>query len=61
MEKEQKFDEYCLKCIYYKGWSDAVLMCHYLLDTDIRRPCPPGKDCTVRVLRKRIRKKKVQG
>lgn len=22
-------------------------MCHYILDTGKKRPCPPGKECTV--------------
>ena len=51
----------CLNCIYYRGFASDVFMCNYYLDTGKRRPCPPGKDCTVRVPRKRIRKKKVQG
>ena len=50
-------DKYCLNCTYYRGVTEAVFACNYYLDTSIRRPCPPGKDCTVRVLRKRGRKK----
>ena len=49
-------DSYCEKCIYYKGTGSVLYACHYFLDTDKRRPCPAGKGCTVRVLRKRTRK-----
>lgn len=56
MENEIVSDAYCLNCIYYRG--DVWYVCNYYLDTDIRRPCPGGKGCTVRVLRKRRRKLK---
>ena len=49
-------DKYCWDCRYYQGNCEANMCCCYLLITDKRRPCPPGKDCTVKVKRKRVRK-----
>ncbi len=49
-------DKHCLDCRYYQGAYEADLCCCYLLITDQRRPCPPGKGCTVKVIKKRIRK-----
>lgn len=42
-----EIDEHCVGCYYYRG--EAALFCCYLLVTDKKRPCPPGKDCTVRI------------
>lgn len=55
MEKEKVCDRYCQKCIYFVGWSHDCF-CNYYLMTDKRRPCDPGKGCTVRLLRKKPRK-----
>lgn len=49
-------DAYCLNCIYYVGANDTVFMCNYYIQTDKRRPCTPGKGCTVRVLREKNRR-----
>ena len=49
-------DKHCLDCKYYQGYYESDLCCHYLFETDQRRPCPPGKDCTVKVSRKTRRK-----
>ncbi|MCD7755514.1 MAG: hypothetical protein LUJ09_04175 [Firmicutes bacterium] len=38
----------CSGCAYYYGNSESDVCCNYLLKTGKRRPCPPGKDCTVR-------------
>lgn len=38
-------NEACLGCIYF---SVTTLTCDYILMTDNRRPCPPGKGCTAR-------------
>lgn len=38
-------NEACLGCIYF---AETTLTCDYILMTDKRRPCPPGKGCTVR-------------
>lgn len=38
-------NEACLGCIYF---AETTLTCDYILMTDKRRPCPPGKDCTVK-------------
>ena len=55
MEKQKgiPLDKYCIGCKYYTKITDGVRYCSYMFRTDNRRPCPPGKDCTVRVERKK--------
>jgi hypothetical protein len=48
----------CEGCIYYRGDFEINKCCNYLLVKGERRPCPPGKDCTVKVERKGYREKK---
>ena len=40
-------DEYCIGCKYYRALYQVNTMCHYILDEGRKRPCDPGKDCTV--------------
>lgn len=57
---EVKFDPYCKGCKHYRqSGADTLKMCHYIFDKGHKRPCDPGKDCTVKETRKRGRKKKV--
>ena len=44
-------DPYCDGCFYYRHLSTdgASRCCHYIFVTDTKRPCDPGKDCTVKV------------
>lgn len=49
-------DAYCAGCIYGGGNNEHVKACSYLLVTGQRRPCPAGKGCTVRILRKKTQK-----
>ena len=53
-------DKNCWNCFYWQGHSEPAMCCNYLLITDKRRPCPPGKDCTVKKPRKRRRKKQAE-
>lgn len=39
----------CARCIYH-AVVDGMIVCDYLLITGHRRPCPPGKLCTVRTI-----------
>lgn len=41
-------DSYCKGCTYSSLTSGEQLMCAYYLITNIRRPCPAGKGCTVK-------------
>ena len=51
---EIKFDPYCMNCKHYRrAGADTLKMCHYIFDKDMMRPCPPGKDCTVKELKRR--------
>lgn len=43
----------CEGCKYWRAISVGGRACHYALDNEKRRPCKPGKDCTVRVEKKR--------
>ena len=51
-------NNWCEGCIYFRGEFEINRCCNYYLDTDKRRPCPPGEGCTVRVERKGYREKK---
>ena len=48
----------CLGCIYM-GWVGGWYgCCNYIFMEGKRRPCPPGKDCTVKT-KKRKKKSEV--
>ena len=51
-------DKYCKDCIYY----DSQHICDYIGITHHARIliCPPGKACTVRVLKEDAKKKRTQ-
>ena len=52
------YDRACKGCIYF-GWIGGYHgCCNYIFIAGERRPCPPGKDCTVKKTKKRGRKKK---
>lgn len=46
-------DKYCIGCRYYRTmYGGDQMYCDYIFAEDKKRPCDPGKDCTVRVKRK---------
>ena len=51
-------NNYCEGCIFFRGDFEINRCCNYYIDTDKRRPCPPGEGCTVKIERKRYREKK---
>ena len=51
-------NNYCEGCKHFRGEFVINQCCNYLFDTGKRRPCPPGKDCTVKVKRRGYREKK---
>jgi hypothetical protein len=52
-------DEFCDDCYYYRNvYPGLGRCCHYILMTDKKRPCDPGKGCTVKVKTKVNRRKK---
>lgn len=60
--REKVCDTYCLNCIFYIGTNNISRCCHYYLLTDKRRPCDPGKGCTVKIRRKsRLKTRKDYG
>lgn len=46
-------DKHCMGCKYYHNMYDGGYYCAYLFVTDKRRPCPPGKGCTVKEKRRK--------
>lgn len=51
------FNKDCAGCKYYSSITKAVYYCTYFLETGRRRPCPPGKGCTVKIPKKRRSKR----
>lgn len=47
--------KYCEGCDYWYC-DNNVKCCNYIFEEDRRRPCPPGKGCTVRKTKKKGRK-----
>ena len=45
---ETLIDKHCMGCKYYAGITEYIYYCSYFMKEDKRRPCPPGKGCTVR-------------
>ena len=48
----------CEDCFYRRRLGSEGFCCHYIFMTNQRRPCPPGDECTVKVPRKVMRKRK---
>lgn len=46
--------KYCKGCVYHMG--EYSKFCQYLFVEDKPRPCPPGKDCTAKIKKRRNRK-----
>lgn len=47
----------CKGCFYRRGSTEASKSCDYILIEGHRRPCPPGKGCTVKKKERRRKKK----
>ena len=43
----------CNGCVYL-GYIGDTMGCNYIFIKDKRRPCPPGKDCTVKEKKSRL-------
>ena len=50
--------KYCKGCVYWGGDYVNNFCCNYIFCEGHRRPCPPGKDCTVKIKGKRYRSKR---
>ena len=44
-----KMDKHCMGCIYYKILYEELYYCTYIFQKGKRRPCEPGKGCTVKI------------
>ena len=51
-------DKYCKGCIYCTKITDEIWYCAYIFREDKRRPCDPGKGCTVKTKRKKTKESK---
>lgn len=52
-------DKACDGCLYYQCLTHGgIWICNYILMRGHRRPCEPGKACTVRVKMKRCTRKR---
>lgn len=49
MSRKKKPPHPCSGCSHFYGYNNNVRCCNYLFDTGSLRPCPPGRDCTVRL------------
>lgn len=56
MLQKKIYDRACKGCIYF-GWVARFGCCNYIFMEDKRRPCPPGKGCTVKETKKTRQKK----
>ena len=57
MDQNTAVDKHCLGCKYYYTIVETLCYCSYIFQEDKRRPCPPGKYCTVKTKK---RKRKVE-
>ena len=51
-------DKYCKGCIYCAKITDEIWYCSYIFRENKRRPCDPGKGCTVKTKRKKTKESK---
>lgn len=47
-----RMDPHCKGCAYLGYAGSGMMCCDYIFKEERRRPCPPGKDCTVKISRK---------
>lgn len=52
MRQQMYKDKHCQDCFYYRNMYDCAWYCAYIFVEDKKRPCPPGKECTVKIRRK---------
>lgn len=60
VDEKKIYDRACKGCTYLIFLGGYMGCCNYIFKVGQRRPCPPGKGCTVKETRKRGRKKKVE-
>jgi hypothetical protein len=51
-------DKSCDGCIHLTYLYDKVSCCSYLLNTGEKRPCGPGKGCTVKTTKRKKKKER---
>lgn len=49
--------KYCVGCWYFFGYYEGSRCCNYIFVRGEKRPCPPGKDCTVKKKERRKTRK----
>lgn len=53
MTNKKIHDLACKGCIYLAYLNGYLGCCDYIFKVGKRRPCPPGKDCTVKEMKRR--------
>lgn len=56
ISEDKRMERECRGCFYRRG-PHQFRHCDYMGITGHMRPCPPGKDCTVRVQLKTVRRR----
>lgn len=59
-EKVRYPDKDCKGCCHYRCGNGWLYVCSYIFDVGKRRPCPPGKDCTVKETERKTRSGSVE-
>lgn len=49
-------DPHCKGCIYLGCVGGGMGCCNYIFIEGKRRPCPPGKECTVKTTERQLKK-----
>lgn len=52
--------KYCKGCVYWGGGYKNNACCNYIFCEGHSRPCPPGKDCTEKIIGKRKRSRELE-
>lgn len=50
----------CRGCFHWRGSYYGDICCNYIFDMNRHRPCPPGAECTERVVGIKAYKKKLK-
>lgn len=54
LHTENPNKKYCKGCVYWGGDYENNFCCNYIFIEKHSRPCPPGKDCTEKIVGKRM-------
>ena len=59
--KQKVETKYCVGCTYWRFLAPVAQgggkCCHYILDNERKRPCPPGRECTEYTKKNRVKRR----